>query len=200
VARWQDEHFRICRDTFHVGIVLSVVDFAENYTLQPQNEIQSQYYHSEKVNIMVHITYRHGPDSNEQNKVILKEYHFYISDDRCHDLAYVQHCFQLFYNHLKEKNIQMDQHWIWSDGCAGQLKNARVFQWLCMLHKKLKVPHIWNYFESGHGKGEHDGVGACIKRVLHRKEMKFTTTSLIRDAKSIVEWCSSVMGEGTRNP
>jgi hypothetical protein len=41
---------------------------------------------------------------------------------------------------------------------VGQLKNARVFQWLCMLHKKLKVPHIWNYFESGHGKGEHDGV------------------------------------------
>ena len=41
VAQWQDEHFRICRDTFHVGTILSVVDFAENYTLQPQNEIQS---------------------------------------------------------------------------------------------------------------------------------------------------------------
>jgi hypothetical protein len=35
--------------------------------------------------------------------------------------------------------------------------------------------------------------------MLHRKEMKFTTTSLIQDAKSIVEWFSSVMGEGTRN-
>jgi hypothetical protein len=61
----------------------------------------------------------------------------------------------------------MDQHWIWSDGCANQLKNDCVFQWLCILHKKLKVPHICNYFESGHGKGEHDGAGACIKRVLH---------------------------------
>jgi hypothetical protein len=118
---------------------------------------------------MLHITYRNGPDSNEQNRVILKEYHFYIRNDRCHDLDYVQHCFQLFYNHLKEKNIQMDQNWIWSDGCTSQLKNAHVFQWLCMLHKILKVPHIWNYFEFGHGKGEHDGVGACIKRVLHRK-------------------------------
>jgi hypothetical protein len=26
--------------------------------------------------------------------------------------------------------------------------------------------------------------------------MNFITTSLIRDEKSIVEWCSSVMGEG----
>jgi hypothetical protein len=119
--------------------------------------------------MMVHIKYIHGSDINEEKIVILKEYHFYISDYYCHDLSYVQHCFQLFYNHLKEKNIQMDQHWIWEYGCVGELKHAHVFQWLCMLHKKLKVPHIWNYFEHGHGKGEHYGVGTCIKRSLHRK-------------------------------
>ena len=119
VARWKDKHFRICTDTFIIGIVLSLVYFTKNYTLQPQNEIQSQYYHSEKVNIMVHITYRHGPDSNKENRVILKEYHFYISDDRCHHLAYVHHLFQFFYNNLKEKNIQMNQHCIWSYGCKG---------------------------------------------------------------------------------
>jgi hypothetical protein len=56
-----------------------------------------------------------------------------------------------------------------------------------MLQKKLKLPHIWNNFESGNRKGEHDGAGACIKRTLCRKEMKFTTTSLTRDEKSIVE-------------
>jgi hypothetical protein len=66
-----------------------------------------------------------------------------------------------------------------------------------MLHKKLKVPHIWNYFESKHEKGEHDEAGECIKRVLCRHEMKFTTTSLIRYEKSIFEWCSLVMGEET---
>ena len=44
LARWQDEKFRICRDTFPCGTILSVVDFAKNYTLQPQNEIQMQYY------------------------------------------------------------------------------------------------------------------------------------------------------------
>ena len=92
----------------------------------------------------------------------------------------------------------MDQHWIWSDGCVGQFKNACVFQWLCMLHRKIKVPHIWNYFETGHGKWKHDGVGAYIKTTLRRQEMKFTNVSIIRHAKSIVEWCSSTMGEGAR--
>jgi len=66
-----------------------------------------------------------------------------------------------------------------------------------MLHKKLKVPHIWSYFESGHGKWEHDGAGACIKIVLCGEEMNFTTTSLIQYAKFIVEWCSLVIREGT---
>ena len=57
LAQWQDEKLiRICRDTFPRGTILSVVYFAENYTLQPQNEIQSQYYQSEQVSLMVHIT------------------------------------------------------------------------------------------------------------------------------------------------
>ena len=72
MARWKDEQFRICWDTFPLGTILFVVDFAENYTLQPQNEIQSQYYHSEQVSIMVHIMYRHGPDNNEEKCVIKK--------------------------------------------------------------------------------------------------------------------------------
>ena len=54
---------------------------------------------------MVHNTYRHGADNTEEKRVILKEYYFYISDDRCHDLDFVQNGFQLLYNHLKDKNI-----------------------------------------------------------------------------------------------
>ena len=88
------------------------MDFAENYTLQPQNEIQSQYYHSDQVSIMEHITYRHGPESNVNNRIIQKDTNFYISDERCHDLHYVQHCFHIFYDQLKEGDIYMDQNWI----------------------------------------------------------------------------------------
>ena len=72
MARWKYEPFRICRDTFPLRTILSVVDFVENHTLQPQNEIQIQYYHSEQVSIMVHIAYRHGPDNNEEKRVILE--------------------------------------------------------------------------------------------------------------------------------
>ena len=82
----------------------------------------------------------------------------------------------------------MDQHWIWSDGCAGQFKNARIFQWLCSLHKKYKVPCMWNYFETGHGKGEHDGAGACVKIALRKEKLKLSTIYTIQNAQSIVKW------------
>ena len=81
----------------------------------------------------------------------------------------------------------MDQHWIWSDGCAGQFENSPVFQWMIMLHKTYNVPHIWKYFETGNGKGEHDGGNACIRTALQREEMRFTRNPHIKDAESIFQ-------------
>ena len=111
MEQWQDEQFKIFQDTFPLKTILSVVDFAENYTLQPQNEIQSQYYHSEQVSIMVHITYRHGQDSNEEKRVILKESHFYISDDRTHEITntcmHQHHHALLFHDQFQSSSIHV---------------------------------------------------------------------------------------------
>ena len=148
---------------------------------------------------MVHITYRHGLDSSTNKRIIVKERNFYISDDRCHDLHYVQHCTQIFYDHLKDINIQMDQHYIWSDGCVGQFKNDYVFQWLSILHKTYNVSHIWNYFKTQHGWGEHDEAGTCIKYPLWREDMEFMINIYNIYAKSIVQWSSIVMLEQMNN-
>ena len=77
------------------------------------------------------------------------------------------------------------------------LDNSRMhmyFNGCVCLHIKYKVPHIWNYFEIGHEKGEQDSTGACIKTTLRREEMKFIG-ALLRDVVSIVKWCASMMGE-----
>jgi hypothetical protein len=62
-ARWQDLQFKKSHEIFPPGTILSIVDFAENYTFVAQNEIQSEYYHSDQVSMLVHILYRHA----EQN-------------------------------------------------------------------------------------------------------------------------------------
>ena len=105
-----------------------MVDFAKSYTFTAQREIPSEYYHSNQVSILVHVLYRHvkhsvdNRESTSENRNVIKDYHFYISDDRAHDKHYVQHCFDKLYDTLKEHWIIFDRHWIWSDGCAGQFK------------------------------------------------------------------------------
>ena len=72
-ARWLDGQFCICTNTFPIGTILSVLDFAENYTLVQQDEVQPQYYNSMQVTIYVHIVYRHAPNSTEKDQKILRE-------------------------------------------------------------------------------------------------------------------------------
>ncbi|KAH9307176.1 hypothetical protein KI387_044391, partial [Taxus chinensis] len=52
-VKWQATQFKTNRDTFPIGSILSVVDFAKNYSFSHQKEIQTQYYHIDQVTIMV---------------------------------------------------------------------------------------------------------------------------------------------------
>ena len=131
----------------------------------------------------------------EDNRKIIREYHFYMSDDRSHSHEFVQHCFKNYFNFLQEHAISMGRHIIWSDNCTSQFKNAHMFYWLFRMQVKRGVPHIWSSFESGHGKGEHDGAEACVKRALVKEQLKILRADLL-DAHNIVDWCSSTLSKG----
>lgn len=130
-ARFQDEQYHICLETFPQDSILSAIDFAENYTLQEYNEVQEMHWHSFQITILVHITYRWNPNfianPNFGEKKLLTEYHYYISDDTEHDTLFVQHCFELHWSHLVSRGIQPNEHLVWSDGCAGQFKSRRAW-------------------------------------------------------------------------
>jgi hypothetical protein len=84
-------------ETLEAGTILSHVDFVENYTFAPQNEIQTEYFHSFQITIFVHICYRVNPEfgTTPEEPRILKDNHFYISDDDNHDTLFVQHCLRM---------------------------------------------------------------------------------------------------------
>ena len=50
---------------------------------------------------------------------------------------------------------------------------------------KTCIKYCWNLFEIGHGKGEHNGAGACIKRELRRYQMNPLSNQAV-DAKEFV--------------
>ena len=81
-----------------------------------QKEIQSEYHHYDQASMFVHVLYRHveknvdNIQSNDDNRHVIKEYHFYISDDHTHDTYFVQHCFNKIYDSLKAHGIKFNEH------------------------------------------------------------------------------------------
>ena len=91
IYRWKAEQIKECILQFPEDVVVSVVDFAENYTFKEQNEVQTMHWYFDQVTIFVHITYVCVAN------VVNKYYHFYIFDNKCHDTLFDQHCFVLHY-------------------------------------------------------------------------------------------------------
>jgi hypothetical protein len=91
VARWQDNQCKLAMANLPFDCILSHIDFAENYTFQIQNEIQSMHWHSFQVIILVHITFcvdfAFGFD--DEDNTFIKDNHFYILDDKEHDTLFV---------------------------------------------------------------------------------------------------------------
>jgi hypothetical protein len=83
VATWQDILCRLAMETLPKDAILSHLGFAENYSFQVQNETQSMHWQSSQVTTLVHICYRHNPLYIEGGDTVpvIKDAHFYISDD-----------------------------------------------------------------------------------------------------------------------
>ena len=156
VANWQDEQCHLAMENLPEDTILSHIDFAENYSFQMQNEIQSMHWTSHQVTILVHLTYRVNPayDVTKPHTKFKKESHFYISDDREHDTLFVQHCLLLHWGHMIANGFTPKQHWVFSDGCSAQFKCSRAMYFVAKypnLTNGCKM--LWQYFGSGHGKG-----------------------------------------------
>jgi hypothetical protein len=88
--------------SFSQDSVMFVVDFAENYSFEVQNEVQSMYWHSYQISILVHICLYHNLDASpyDEDTWILTKYHSYITDNKVHDSDMIQHCFKLHWQYM----------------------------------------------------------------------------------------------------
>jgi len=86
--------FRQCLENLPSNTIFSCVDFSKNYTMKIQNEVQSMHWHNFQVKIFVQISYERNPLVDLTNlDSIIKEVHYYVSDDPSHDSLFVQHAF-----------------------------------------------------------------------------------------------------------
>ena len=174
VAKWEDEQFRTCLRTSPADTMVSVIDYAENYSFEVQNEVQSMHWHSYQISILVHITYVRNPhpDTEDESTRNITSYHFYISDDMLHDSYFVQHCLLLHWESVVQGGFTPKHHWIWSDGCANQFKSRVPWYFVARYPEITRgCTCMWSFFGTGHGKGPHDGAGAVLKRYIRTAQL-----------------------------
>jgi hypothetical protein len=181
-ARWQDEQCQLMMKNVPEGIIASHMNYAENYSFAIQNEVQSLYYFSMSVTILVHITmWKEGVET-------VKQIHFYISDDKEHDSAFIQYYLLLHWDWVLDARLTPQEHWVYSDGCSAQFKCATVMYFVScypLLSGGCKMQ--WNYFESVHGKGEWDGAGVVVKKALRAEQIQNPLRPL-QNATLVVEF------------
>jgi hypothetical protein len=127
ISKRQEKEFKRTLSRLQPDTILSCIDFSQNYSMKVQDEVQSMHWHSQQITILVHITYMWNPEYDEQvpESRILKESHYYVSDEKEHDSLYVQHAFNLHWEFLKQKSLYLKCHVVWSDGCSAQFKAAK---------------------------------------------------------------------------
>jgi hypothetical protein len=197
VAKWEDEQFKTCLASFPADTMVSVIDYAQNYSFEVQNEVQSMHWHSYQISILVHISWvrnpHHDPD-DDSTKNIMK-YHFYISDDKKHDSYFIQHCLSLNWDSVVGGGFIPRKHWIWSDGCAGQFK-SRIPWYFVSRYPEITggCSCMWSFFGSSHRKGPHDGAGAVLKRYIRNAQLDVSGPRL-QDAETICRFLREKLSE-----
>ena len=77
--------------------------------------------------IVICITYRAIVNCSCSSSKVIKECHFYITDDIELDTLFVQHYLFQHWNWLDENGVNLEEHMVFSDGPSSQFKTAERY-------------------------------------------------------------------------
>ncbi|CAF4999376.1 unnamed protein product [Rotaria sp. Silwood1] len=149
-------------DTFllhcETSYIVAQLDFAENYTIFHQREVQGFHWNNQQVTVFtVHLKV----GSNNKNIVI-------ISDYMLHNTNFVYVAQELIVKFIKHHFPLVKKINYLSDGACSHFKNN--FNMLNLIHHQqdFDLEACWTFTSTGHGKGPCDGLGASVKSTATR--------------------------------
>jgi hypothetical protein len=109
--------------------------------------------------ILVHITYRVQVNRESGENRVIKEGHFYISDDKSHDTLFMHHCLIEHWKWLADRGFKPREHIVFLDGTSSQFKNCRGLYFVARYPDVTEGCQMrWEFFGMGHGKGKPFGA------------------------------------------
>lgn len=146
------------------------IDFAENYTTQWQDEVQSAHWCKTQITLMTAV---HWQGNDCKSAVV-------VSDNTDH----TKDSIVVFLAHLIKSLVSSDVKYlhIWSDGTSSQFKNRYMAAILPDFETRFHLKIIWNFFATSHGKGPVDGIGGTVKRQVATRV--YQRRAVVKDAES----------------
>jgi len=156
VKRRQSEYFEELKKNVRGDTAVLQMDFAENYSIILQDEIQSAHWQHSQVTIFTCCIWLKGE---------IKSY-VVISDDLSHSKQSAWLFLKRIVTDLKWDHDIKTLH-IFSDNCSSQFRSKYTVYNLYHLADDLGVKSVeWNTFAAGHGKGAVDAIGGLTKRIV----------------------------------
>lgn len=165
----QSKALKEAKQNLSEGCIILQTDFAENYAIKHQQEVMAAHWTSttgESVTIYTAIV--HYLQNGEFNTKAIAV----ISNTMSHSSLEVQVFNGAIFDYLKSAGIHFTHLSLWTDGAAAHFKN-RFSMAALTFHKDIHdCTAEWNFQESYHGKGPHDGVGALLKWNVYRRVLQ----------------------------
>lgn len=132
----QSSYFEEAKNSVALNEAVLQIDFAENYSVIPQDEIQSAHWSHQQITIFTSCAWLHG---NVTCSSVI------ISEELSHDKFSVWTFFKSILCSLKEEFSILEKIKIFSDGCAAQFKNKYTLSNLYYFKEDFDLIGEWNF-------------------------------------------------------
>ncbi|KAK3907971.1 ARL14 effector protein [Frankliniella fusca] len=191
IAFQQRKYLQYLKDNLPVGDAVVLLDFAENYRMIIQNEVQGYHWTTTEATIHPFVAYYRDEEKEE-----LKHFNMVIISDTKSHTAVTIFAFQKhFINFLKAHVMGIKKIHYFSDSTTSQYRNRNAFCNLCHHLEDFGIEAEWNYFETAHGKSPCDSLGGIIKRCAAKASLQGT---LIRSAEELFTWARNKWSEESK--
>ncbi|CAF1049158.1 unnamed protein product [Didymodactylos carnosus] len=156
VKREQSKYFeKLTTEVSDEKIILQV-DFAENFNMKEQDEIQKAHWNTKPLSIFTAFVW-----SKSEN------FSFALpSSDLTHDKFAVDSALKIILNHIETVFPNVEEINCFSGGATSQFKQRFHFRNLTRIADERKINLSWRFFATSHGKGVVDGIGGIVKRLV----------------------------------
>lgn len=184
----QYAELKYLKESLQLGEVIIHEDFAENFQIKHQREVMAAHWSNDTVTLFTAVVYyRSGKGDLEHKSYAV------ISDDLHHDKQSVYAFNKAILEEVKKLTPVNKVHY-WSDGAGSQFKNKYNLASLLFHEHDFGAKATWSFFETAHGKGPVDGIGAEVKRAVWRSILqdKEVVSSPLEFYKVALKVCNKV--------